>query len=416
MKKSKKKANKTEASVAETCDSNISTEISSDLGVLASDEIENYQKLQKERYKIGLISSLVTWFFNVFLAVSKIVIGSLFNTIALLADGINNLSDSISSCVSIIGFKISNKPADKEHPFGHARIEYIASLVISFIIIFVGAQLTVTSVQSIINKETTIFNYMSFIILAISIIVKFSLFFYNKAGAKKINSTTLKGISIDCLNDVLASSIVLIGFIISYYAKISLDGYLGIIVSIFIIMQGIFLAKDIINPLLGEKPDKALVNSIITKVKSYDGVLGIHDLVCHCYGSTKCFISLHVEVDTNIDVMVSHELIDSIEKNINNENIHLVIHMDPIVRNNELVNSYIDFLSVCIKKIDTTLTFHDFRMVVGPNRKNIIFDIIIPFDCKISESLIRKILNDEFRDYDAATCLVINIDNDYNLY
>lgn len=379
-------------------------------------DIINLSDTQDERCKVGLISSLVTWLFNVFLAISKIVIGSIFNTIALLADGINNLFDSISSCISLIGFKISNKPADKEHPFGHARIEYIASLIISFIVIFVGAQLAVSSVQLIIKKETTIFSYLSFAILAVSIVIKLSLFFFNKISAKKINSTMLKGIAIDCLNDVFSSSIVLIGFIISYYAKISLDGYLGIIVSIFIILQGVMLAKDIITPLLGEKANKTLITSVIKKVKSYEGVLGTHDLVCHCYGSTKCFISLHVEVDANVDVMISHELIDKIETDINNENLHLVIHMDPIVKDNELVNEYFNFLSECIKKIDTSLTFHDFRMVIGPNRKNIIFDIVIPFDCKISKTLIKKILNEEFHDYDSTTCLVINIDNDYSLY
>lgn len=291
-------------------------------------DIEN-KKLNQERQKKSIITSIIGLICNVALAVSKIVAGIIFHSVAVLADGVNNATDSASSLVSIISFKLSVKPADKKHPYGHQRLEYIATLFIAFIIFFVSYELIKSSIAKIISGAELEVSIIIFVILAVSIVVKAGMGFFYMYMGKKLNSSPLKASATDSFSDVATTTAVLISSIIIRTTGVNVDGYFGVAVALLVFISGIKIIKEVINPLLGEMPSKELCEIIDNEIKSYEGVLGMHDLLVHSYGPNNFFASVHVEVNGEMDTNSTHELADEIEKNLKAKGVHLVVHIDP---------------------------------------------------------------------------------------
>ena len=339
-------------------------------------------KLKRSAY--GTLTSLFGIICNFILCAIKLVCGILSGSISLLADGINNLTDSAASVTSLIGFKLASVPADGKHPFGHERIEYICGMLVSVFILLAGILLGKSSIEKIISKETIDLSkfYLLIGILIFSIIVKVWMgFIYRKVG-KKINSTTILASAQDSFNDSFATSAVLISIIIQKFTSVNIDGWLGLLVSIFILVGGVKLVLETVSPLIGEAPNEKEVQKLVDKIKSYDGVLGIHDLMFHSYGPKKSFVTAHVEVDSNIDIMKSHETIDNIERDVLNQyGLQLTIHIDPIETNDAFTNDLKDILNVIVSKYEH-VSFHDFRIVKGEKNVKVLFDIVRPFDCK----------------------------------
>lgn len=365
------------------------------------------------RNLIGVVASFVGIIANCIIGLAKLVVGLVFHSISVASDGLNNISDTASSGVSMISFKIADKPADKKHPFGHARAEYLAAMIISFLIIMLGIELVKSSIEKIIQNTAQEFSYITIGILAFSILVKIALFVYNFKMYKKINSATLKGVAIDCISDCVVSSIILISTVVSHYTKVNLDGYFGTVVALLIIVQGIKLMISTFNPLLGEKADKQMVKDIANSILSYEGVLGIHDMIIHNYGPNRYFVSVHAEVDCKQNMLVSHELIDKIERELTTPTTQLLIHMDPINKDDEESNKYRNIIVELAKTIDPTATIHDFRMVKGTNSNNLIFDIVLPLECKLSDENVKEQLQELAKQKDPTCNLVVNIDRNY---
>ena len=284
----------------------------------------------KGRELFGRLAGAVGIICNLILSVMKLIIGTVTNSVSITADATNNISDAGSSIVTLVGFRLSGKPADKDHPYGHARIEYISSLIISFLILLIGCSIFKESVTKIFKPEESLFNIATVIILVVSIIVKLWLSVFNTYLGKQIDSKALEATAIDSRNDVITTTAVLIASVISHFTGFNLDGYMGVIVSIFILISGINLVKETLNPLLGQPPTKEMFESIEKKILSYDNVLGVHDLMVHSYGPNTYFASAHIEMDAKIDVLICHDIMDQIERDFKSElNIHLVVHLDP---------------------------------------------------------------------------------------
>lgn len=374
--------------------------------------IKDYENIEDSRVRnsYGTLSSIFGIIMNAIVSLSKIIIGAITASISIIADGINNLSDMASSGISLVGFKISNRPADKEHPFGHARMEYISALIIAFLIIFVGIQLAISSVENIISKATPSFSIIALVILSVSIVIKALMAIFYLNYAKLIKSSTLKACALDSFNDCVATALVLIALIISRFTNIVLDGYVGAIVSVYIVISGIKIVIETLSPLLGEKPAPELVKTIVEKTRAYNGILGIHDLVFHNYGANKYFITFHAEVDSSVDVMISHELIDTIENELSTDNIHVVIHLDPIVVNDPKTNALKQMVLGIIGEISPNLNIHDFRAIIGPNRTNLIFDLLLPDHTSYDKDTITKIISERITEIDPSCKAIISVD------
>ena len=378
--------------------------------------IKDYENIKSPtvREAYGRLGSIIGIICNILLSSSKIIAGILFSSLSMVADGINNLSDMGSLIISLIGFKLSAKPADDDHPFGHARFEYISSLIISFIIIWLGLQLIITSFKKIFNPNPIEVNMIMLIILVASIIIKLWLSYINKSLGEKISSPSMKATSSDSLSDALATSGVLISVLIYRFVKINIDAYVGLAVALFIIYSGLKILKDMTNELVGIAPDHKFVVSIYEKILSYEGVLGLHDLVVHSYGPNRCFASVHVEVSYKEDILKSHDLIDKIEKDFSLEQgIHLVIHLDPIIVGDPLTDQLHLLVSNIISQIDPKLSIHDFRAVVGSTYKNLIFDITVPHSLKISDQELIKQINQMLTKEDPSFTAIVTIDRSY---
>ncbi|MDA3730750.1 cation diffusion facilitator family transporter [Niameybacter massiliensis] len=366
----------------------------------------------RERY--GLLGSWVGICCNLVLFLSKLLIGLISASVSIMADAVNNLSDAASSIVTLVGFKISAKPADEDHPFGHARVEYIAGLVVSFIIIFLGIQLGLSSINKIFTPEPMSVSLVTIIVLILSILMKLWMSFFNRNLGNRINSSTLKATATDSLNDVIATSGVLISVIIYFFTSWNLDGYIGVVVAGFIIYSGINVIRETVSPLLGEAPTLELVDEIQNKLLSYEGVLGIHDLMVHNYGPNRCFASVHAEVSATENILVSHDLIDTIERDFALElGIHLVIHLDPIIQDDELTNTLHSLVINCIHEIDPLLSIHDFRAVQGVTHTNLIFDIAVPHNFVSSDKELAYLVNQAVKNYDESFHCVITVDRSY---
>ena len=370
--------------------------------------------LPEVRARYGKFAGIVGIVTNLLLFLGKIIVGLLFNSVSIIADAVNNLSDSASSVITLVGFKLSGKPADAEHPYGHARMEYISGMIVSFLILMLGLQLAGNSVQKIINPEEAVFGVSAGIVLVLSALMKgWQCLFYKKVG-KIISSPTLSATAADSLNDVFSTVAVLAGLIITSLTGFNLDGYMGLVVAVFIIITGVKVIIETSNPLLGAAPPHELVDHICEKVLSYDGILGIHDLVIHTYGSGRCFASIHCEVSASADIMVSHDIVDTIEHDfLREENIHLVVHMDPIDVDNPRTMELKRQVSEKLREMDPQITMHDFRVVWGHSHTNVIFDICVPFGYEVSdEEMLRKV-GEMLKELDSKYCAVVTVDHDY---
>ena len=378
--------------------------------------IKDYEnvKEQKVRDRYGKLAGIVGIVSNLALCIMKYAIGFFTGSIAIMADAINNLADASSSVITLIGFKLARMPEDKEHPYGHARIEYIAGMVVSVIIIAVGIMLAKESVLKIINPEAIVFSWTAVAVLLIAIVVKILQALFNVAAGKKINSVALIATGTDSRNDVISTTAVLIATIVSGFTDLQIDGYLGFFVAVFIVWSGISLTKETISPLLGESPDIELVRQIHDICMSYEGVIGIHDLVVHNYGPGKVFCSVHIEVDSKVDVMESHDLVDQIEYRLRKElKIFATMHMDPIDMSNPNREPVQDILVKAVSELEGITDFHDLRFVAGPTHTNVIFDIGLAPDCKLSEEEITTVLSQKIKEYDPKFFVVINFDLNY---
>ena len=369
----------------------------------------------KVRTAYGTLGSVTGIVLNFFLAIAKLIAGSLSGSISVTADAINNLSDAGSSVISLIGIKIAAKPADKSHPYGHGRIEYISALAVSILVFLMGIELFKDSVNKIKNPEPVEFNYIALGILIVSIVAKLWLGLFNKKLGKKINSAPMMAVMKDSFSDCLATGVAAISIIVSAFSSINLDGFLGIFVACFILLAGYNILKETLGELLGHPPEKEFVEAIENKILSYEHIVGVHDLIVHDYGPTRRFASAHAEVPSNIDVLELHDVIDLIERDILNElNLMISIHMDPIVVDDEKVNTLRDMTSQIVKNIDSSLSMHDFRVVDGPTHTNLIFDILLPQDHKLSHEEICRIIDEELNKIDERYFTVITVDHSFN--
>lgn len=383
--------------------------------MLAKLFIKDYKNVNepKVRNAYGILATVVGLICNVILCAAKIAVGLLFKSMAILADGLNNFTDAGSSVVSMLGFRWANKPADKEHPFGHARYEYITGLIIAFIVLFLGVELIISSVEKITAGEKTVATVIMMAVLAFSVVVKFGMFFYYRSVSRKIGSGSLKAAGADSLNDCISTIAILVCTVITYFTGVELDGYVGIAVALFIVFNGIKLIKETMSPLLGEKPSPSLVKKISEEICAYDGVKGIHDLIVHNYGPNRYFASVHVEVDAKTDVLGSHELVDTIEREFLEKGINLVIHMDPVIVDDERVNALKQIAVEALKSIDESLTLHDFRVVWGENRKNLIFDVVVPYGFRLTDKELISSIDEKIKETDPAAYPVISVDKDF---
>lgn len=381
--------------------------------------IKDYQdtKNPKVRFRYGLSAGIFGIITNALLFAFKLAVGLIGNSITIIADAINNLSDAGSSVVTLVGFKLSSAPPDKDHPFGHARYEYITSLLVSVVVLLIGVLLFKSSIEKCITPEQVTVNVYTYVVLSVAIVLKLVQMLIYFDFAKAINSGALKASAADSRNDVLTTLAVLISTIVIDVAgdkispKVSVDGIMGIAVSVFIIVSSILLLKESMSPILGEKPPKELVDKLTAKILSYDGVIGVHDLVVHSYGENHCFVVAHVEVPANVEITKSHDIIDNIEHDFWNEmHIRLNIHMDPV----DTENANLAVLKIRAEKalvaLDENLSLHDFRLVSGETHTNVLFDVVIPFDCKITLSDVKKSMEKEFENDDTKYFFIIDVD------
>ena len=369
---------------------------------------------ESERLKLGNTVSIIGICCNIFLSAAKMLIGLMTGMISVVADGVNNLSDAGASILSLIGFRLSSVPADDEHPFGHARYEYISGLAVSFLVMLAGVELFKSSIKKLIYPEKVNLSVLVFGILILSILVKIVMSTMYFTAAKKIDSSSIMAAAADSRNDCISTGAVLVASLITYFTGFNLDAYMGLAVSVFVIVSGLGLVKDTIQPLLGATPDEKLVKRIENKIMSYDGVLGTHDLMVHDYGPGHCFASVHVEVPAQRSVLECHEMIDLIEQDfMASEHIHLVIHYDPIVTDDSAVGELRAYLEASIKDIDQSLSIHDLRIVPGEENTNVIFDCLVPRSCKIEEAKIIDRIKLKLKESYPNHTAVIKIDHSY---
>lgn len=382
--------------------------------------VKNYKDTKDNtvRAAYGSLGSIVGILSNLLLCIIKITVGAVVGSISIVADGLNNLSDMGSSAITMIGFKLANKPADSDHPFGHGRIEYVSAFIVSTLILLVGFELIKSSAGALINNEAApTYSLIAVIILGISILIKFYMFFFNRKIGKIINSEALLATAQDSLNDSIATAVILISVGVSMVVTVpfNLDAVMGLLVGLFIIYSGISSAKSTLDQILGTPPEKELIEDIENTILSFEEFEGIHDLIIHNYGPGRQFASVHVEVPQNIDIVRCHERIDLCEKIVAEKlNISLVIHMDPIDTDNSFVTETRQKLSEAIKIIHQNLTLHDFRMTpLGENQTNLIFDVVVPTDCKIAEQALDEKIKELAKLINSTFVCVITYDNDY---
>ena len=363
------------------------------------------------RDKCGRVAGAVGIVTNFLLFLMKIIVGTVFHSVSVTADAVNNLTDSGSSVVTLIGFKMASKPADEKHPFGHARIEYLSGVIVSFIVIFLGLQLGMSSIEKILTPEENALTPVALVVLVISILAKlWQCLFYRKVG-RMIKSESVEATSKDSRNDVIATSVVLLGAVITMLTGVNLDGYMGAAVALFIVFSGVQLTISTADPLLGQAPEGELVQTITEKMLSYPGIIGMHDLAVHNYGVGRCFASAHCEVDAKNDILVSHDLIDNIERDLSRDlGIHMVIHLDPVIVGDARTDALHCKVQSLVTALYPTVTIHDFRVIWGVTHSNIVFDAAVPFAVKDSDAVITQKLEAEIQKLDPDYRTVVTID------
>lgn len=381
--------------------------------------IKNYENVTdpKVRNRYGVCAGIIGIVSNAILFVVKIVAGIIGGSITIIADAINNLSDAGSSVVTLVGFKLSSTPPDKDHPFGHARYEYVTGLLVSMMVLFLGIALLKSSIEKVISPTPVEVSVFTYVVLSVSIVLKLVQMLVYTDFSKAISSNALKASAQDSRNDSLTTLAVLISTIIidvcgdRINPKVSVDGIMGIAVSLFIIVSSVLLLKDAISPLLGEKPPKELVNKITAKILSYDGVIGVHDLVVHSYGANHCFVVAHVEVPADVDIVKSHDVIDNIEHDMwNDMHVRLNIHMDPIDTKSKQLAHLKERVRMAVYALDPELSIHDFRMVNGDTHVNLVFDVVVPYDSKITLNDVHFACEKEFENDETKYYFVIDMD------
>ncbi|QJA08831.1 cation transporter [Romboutsia sp. CE17] len=386
---------------------------------LTSKLIKNSENVYDEqvRNKFVYVAGIIGIISNLALSIVKIFVGFITSSVSITADGFNNLSDMASSAITIIGLKLASRPADKEHPFGHGRMEYLSALIVAFMVMLVGIQFIKSSIERIINPVAIKFELIPFILLLLSVLVKIWLSTFNKSIGNKINSSALKAAAVDAMGDVFTSSCVLISFLASKFTTIPIDGYVGLIVSVAILYAGFSLVKDTVSPLLGEAPDEELVNAIKEGVMSYDNIIGVHDLIIHNYGVGRCMASIHAEIPSNIDIVTIHNIIDTAEREISEKlNIYLVIHMDPMCIHCDRVKDEMSMVEKIISKYENIKSMHDFRRTEGEDKVNLIFDLVVDahyVTTKEDEEEIKNTVSREIKILKPDYNCIITIDKEF---
>lgn len=379
--------------------------------------VKNYEKTEdvKVRTAYGLFSSIVGIFCNVLLFAVKLMTGMLINSISVMADAFNNLSDAASSIIGFVGVKMAEKPADENHPFGHGRIEYIAAFIVAFIVIQVGFSLFKTSFGKIKNPEVMTFNMISIVILLLSIGVKLWMSVFNRKLGKRIQSKVMLATAADSMGDVVTTSATILSIGVFGIWGVNIDGVIGLVVSVVVMVAGVNIAKDTLAPLIGEAIDPKIYKEITEFVEKYDGIVGSHDLIVHNYGPSRSMASIHAEVPSEIDVEVSHEIIDTVERDCAKAlGIFLVIHMDPVEVTNARVAGFREIVTDVLAGLDSRLQFHDFRIVDGTERVNLIFDLVVPrdYNSQLRDTIKLKV-SDVVHERDNRCYCVITVENSF---
>ena len=388
------------------------------IGLLARWLIPNREDVRapEVRSAYGTLCGAVGIAFNALLFLGKLLAGSISGSIAVTADAFNNLSDAGSSLITLIGFRMAGRKPDPQHPFGHGRIEYISGYIVALAILLMGVELLVSSIEKIAAPEPVEFSPLTVGILAATILVKLYMAFYNRRIGARIGSTAMRAAATDSLSDCVATGVVLLSTLIGHWTGLHIDGWCGLLVALFILYAGFGAARETVGPLLGEPPTKEYVQQIEEFVLSHEGVVGIHDLIVHNYGPGRSMISLHVEVPANGDILELHDMIDNIEHGLRDRmGCDTVIHMDPVVTDDEHVQTLRETVRGFAEEIDPAITIHDFRMVSGPTHTNLIFDAVVPFRFRLSDEEVRRRLAERVRTIDGNYYAVIEIDKSHVL-
>ena len=366
----------------------------------------------RERY--GTLSGTVGIGLNLVLSLGKFLTGLATGAVSVTADALNNLTDAASSVVTLVGFRLAGQKADEDHPYGHGRMEYLTGLAVSMVILLVGVEVAKESVDKILHPQPVEFSILSAVILAVSVLVKLWMFLFNRALSRRIQSAALAATSADSKSDALATSILLAGLLAGRFWDLQLDGFLGLGVALFILRTGWESAKDTIDPLLGQAPDPALVEGIRETVLAHPEITGVHDLMVHDYGPGHVMASLHAEVSIDADMAHTHDVIDNVERELG-EKYHIIatIHMDPIATNDEHINALREEMLSLARELDPDMTLHDFRMTEGPSHTNLIFDVVVPHGCTLSDEEVRRELARLAKERDPRYITVIQVDHSY---
>lgn len=379
--------------------------------------VRDYEEIEKVsvRAQYGILSSMVGIFCNIFLAVAKLMAGMMLHSVSVMADAFNNLSDVGSSVIGFVGVKIAEKPADKEHPFGHGRMEYIAALIVAFLVMEVGLTFLKDSIAKIREPEALSFNLISICVLCLSIGVKFWLSCFNRTLGRKINSQVMMATAADSMGDMLATSATIFSIVFWKFTAINIDGFIGVGVSLVIMWAGIGIAKDTLEPLIGEAVSPEDYRRVKTFVEKYDGIEGSHDLIIHSYGPGRNMASIHAEVPNDVPIDESHEIIDRVERDAMEElGIFLVIHMDPIETKNQVVLETRKLTESIVAEVDQEISIHDFRMVHGNEQINLIFDVVVPWDYEETKRVeICRKLTERMQNMDPRYCLVMTLEQSF---
>lgn len=368
----------------------------------------------KTRGKYASLAGFTGILLNVLLFAGKLVLGILAGSVAIIADAFNNISDAGSAVVTLIGFRLASKPVDKEHPLGHGRLEYVSGFIVDMVIILVGFELLTSSFEKIMAGAIPTVGNVTLFVLAGAIAVKLWLFFFYKKIGKTINSNALKASSFDSLSDCVATSLVLVSAIVARIWNIGIDGYAGIVVAAFIMFTGVKAAKETIDLLLGSPPDKEFVDGIYEFAKGYSHVVGIHDVMVHDYGPGRQIVSFHAEVPSDSDINLAHEEVDKMERDMHEHfGCIVTVHLDPIVINDPLVNELREMVALSVQEADPTFSMHDFRMTMGENSVNLIFDLLVPTDCKLSDEEAETLVINKIREKKENCFCVIRVEHPF---
>lgn len=385
--------------------------------LLAKLFIKDYQNTKNPsvRAAYGELSGGVGIVVNLLLTIAKFFVGTITGSISVSADAVNNLSDAGSSVITLAGFKMAKKPADKDHPYGHGRIEYITALIVSFLILLMGFELLKSSVDKIRNPEPVTYSTVALVVLLLSIGMKLWLAYFNHRLGKKIDSAATKAVVTDSLSDTAATAVALAALVISRFTDIPVDGWFGIVVALFIFRSGVEVLKDTIALLLGKPPEREFFEEIENAILAYDEIVGVHDLIIHDYGPGRTFASAHAEVPANVDIMQSHDTVDLIERDLFQKYGMLIsIHMDPVIVDDTRIDALKSMCAEVLAEVETSVTFHDFRVVEGPTHTNLIFDVVVPLDCGKEDKWICDTVSEKLSKIDERYFCVITVDHAFN--